>query len=235
MIAAFFDINNVFFTLWDYPMSYLEFFGTILNIVTVYLCAKKSIWNWPIGIAAVILFAVLFYQIRLYSDFLEQVYYFLTGFWGWWAWRHLSKGDAGKEQSETISRNTMAENFAWGAALVLGTLALGAFMARIDTIFPEWFPEAASFPYLDAFTTVASFIAQILLVRQRLENWYLWIVVDVIGIWLYYEKEVKFVSVLYLIFLVLATSGLIRWQREWRRSRPVSDEALIFGKEAEAV
>ena len=237
MIASFFDINNVFFTLWDYPMSYLEFFGTALNIITVWLCARKSVWNWPIGIAAVILFGVLFYQIRLYSDFFEQVYYFLTGFWGWWVWSRLRKGSKDGGNVETISRNTLGENAAWGVALVIGTLVLGAFMARIDTIFPQWFPEAASFPYLDAFTTVASFIAQILLIRQRLENWYLWITVDIIGVWLYYEKEVKFVSVLYFIFLIIATSGLIRWQRKWQQSRVVSKDegVLIAGKEAEAV
>lgn len=237
MIASFFDINNVFFTLWDYPMSYLEFFGTVLNIITVWLCARKSVWNWPIGIAAVVLFGVLFYQIQLYSDFLEQVYYFLTGFWGWWVWSRLGKGSKDEGGAETISRNTLGENAAWGVALVIGTLVLGAFMARIDTIFPQWFPEAASFPYLDAFTTVASFIAQILLIRQRLENWYLWIAVDIIGVWLYYEKEVKFVSVLYFIFLIIATSGLIRWQRKWQQSRAVSEDesVLIAGKEAEAV
>ncbi len=198
-------------------MSYLEFCGTILNLITVWLCARKSIWNWPIGIGAVILFAVLFYQIRLYSDFLEQIYYFVTGFWGWWMWLRLKKEQGKSPTQETISHNTKYENIRWTFVLIVGTIILGAFIARIHVLFPLWFPEAASFPYLDAFTTVASFIAQILLVRQRLENWYLWIVVDIIGVWLYYTKEVKFVSVLYAIFLLLALSGLYRWHAEWKK------------------
>lgn len=73
------------------------------------------------------------------------------------------------------------------------------------------FPEPASYAYLDAATTVMSFAAQILLVQRFIENWYIWIVVDVIGVWLYYVKGVKFIAVLYFIFLILATKGLINW------------------------
>ncbi len=215
MIQAFFDINNIFFTLWGYPMSYLEFFGTILNIITVWLVAKKNIWNWPVGIAAVILFAVLFYQIRLYSDFFEQIYFLFTGIWGWVVWTKLRSAET-KETKTTIKTSTWQCNFLVLFAIALGTLVLGAFMSRIHIFFPAFFPEATTFPFLDAFTTVASFAAQILLIYQRVENWYLWIIIDVIGVWLYNEKEVKFVAILYFIFLILATNGLIRWQREIR-------------------
>ena len=87
----FFNINTIIFTIFDYPMSYLEFFGTILNLLSVYLVAKNKIWTWPIGNIAVILFAVLFFQIQLYSDFMEQIYFFITGFYGWWGWLSFKK------------------------------------------------------------------------------------------------------------------------------------------------
>ncbi len=219
MITSFFDINNVFFTLWDYPMSYLEFFGTIFNILCVWLTTRKSIWNWPVGIVAVILFTVLFYQIRLYSDFLEQIYYFVTGIWGWIAWSRVREQSVKEDSQATDVKSATAGQWAIvGAILLVGTILLGGFMARIDTLFPQWFPEAASFPYLDAFTTVAAFVAQVLLILKVVENWYLWILLDVIGVWLYYEKEVKFVSFLYFIFLILATKGLLSWRKELRQS-----------------
>lgn len=218
MFTNFFDINNVFFTLWDYPMSYLEFFGTILNIVTVWLCTKKNIWNWPIGIAATVLFAVLFYKIQLYSDFFEQIYFLITGVWGWWAWSTLRRRSVQKtEQSVTALSK---EGIVWtGVGLIVGTMILGWFMSRIHLFFPGAFPEAASFPYLDAFTTVASFAAQILLIFKKVENWYLWILVDVIGVWLYNEKEVRFVAILYFIFLILATKGYLSWKKELAANR----------------
>lgn len=219
MITSFFDINNVFFTLWEYPMSYLEFFGTVLNIWCVWLTTRKSIWNWPVGIAAVILFGILLYQIRLYSDGIEQIYYLVTGIWGWIAWGKLgrSKDDAA-ENGALVVRATKRELCWTGAAIAIGTVCLGSFMTRADVLFPLWFPEPASFPYLDAFTTVTAFTAQILLILRRVENWYLWILIDVIGVWLYNEKEVKFVAVLYGIFLILATKGLLSWMKEWRQS-----------------
>lgn len=237
MIASFFDINTVFFTLWDYPMSYLEFFGTLLNILTVWLCARKNIWNWPLGIVAVILFAALFYQIHLYSDLLEQVYYLVTGFWGWWMWSAIGKGVDGDRRERAVSSLSRAKVGVTLLVLLFGTLALGWFMARIHIFFPNIFMEPASFPYLDAFTTVASFAAQALLIFKKIENWYLWIMVDIIGVWLYSAKEVKFVALLYGIFLVLAISGLLAWKKELRQARRGNDtrEGVLLGEEVHAI
>ncbi len=215
MIHSFFDINTIFFTLWGYPMSYLEFFGTILNIICVWLTTRKSIWNWPVGILAVVLFGMLFYQIRLYSDFFEQVYFLGTGIWGWVVWTKLNKKQKSEQKKEgEVRRSSVGDMILTGSAILFGTVFLGLFMANIHIAFPTWFPEPASFPFLDAFTTVASFAAQILLIYKRVENWYLWIVIDVIGVGLYFMKDVKFVAVLYFIFLVLATKGMLAWRKE---------------------
>lgn len=219
MIYEFFSVDNVFFAVLGYPMSYLEFFGTILNITCVWLVARRNIWSWPVGIAAVLLFGALFYQIRLYSDFIEQIYYLVTGFYGWYVWTRSGKPDSGADAPDTsVVSMSVGEKVLTGAAIAAGTLGLGYFMTRIHVIFPVWFPEAASFPYLDALTTVMSFAAQLLLVWKRFENWYLWIVVDVIGVWLYFEKDVKFVSLLYLVFLIIATNGLFSWRKAWKRN-----------------
>ncbi len=229
MIPSFFDINNVFFTLWDYSMSYLEFFGTALNIWCVWLTTRKSIWNWPIGILAVILFGVLFYQIRLYSDVLEQIYYLVTGIWGWIVWNKLSASSDASGSVSGIKASSKSELLLTLSGIVIGTLLLGAFMARADVLVPSWFPEPASFPYLDAFTTVTAFAAQILLVLKRLENWYLWILIDVIGVWLYNEKEVKLVAVLYFVFLILATKGLLSWRKEfWKEEVDACDREGVL-------
>ncbi|HYF61502.1 MAG TPA: nicotinamide riboside transporter PnuC, partial [Herpetosiphonaceae bacterium] len=76
---------------------------------------------------------------------------------------------------------------------------------------PDLFPEPASFAYLDALTTIMSFVATILMARKRIECWVYWIAVDVIGIGLYYAKDVKFIALLYVIFLALAIAGLFAW------------------------
>lgn len=213
---GFLSVNNIFFTVIGYPMSYIEFFGTLLNIWCVYLVAKNKTLNWPIGIAATILFGFLFFQINLYADFLEQIYFLLTGFWGWWAW---STGRKSKKEEKPILTLSSPSRVWWILATVVGTIVLGYVDAHLNTYFPQFFTEPASFPYLDSFTTIMSFVATILLIRKELEAWYLWILVDIIGIWLYWAKDVRLVSILYIVFLVLATNGLITWRKLYKKQQ----------------
>ncbi len=92
--------------------------------------------------------------------------------------------------------------------------------SRPHVLLPALFPEPASYPYVDALTTVMSFTAMLLMARQRIESWGYWIVVDVIGIWLYYVKDVRFVALLYVVLLILATKGLVSWLRMATRGNP---------------
>jgi nicotinamide mononucleotide transporter len=210
-MANYFSINTIMFTLAGYPMSYIEFFGTIFNLWSVWLVAKNKILNWPVGIIGVFFFLLLYYQVNLYSDFIEQIYYLLTGFYGWWVWARVKNNS--QNQDLAITTTSKQGKLVSLVCIGLGTLVLGYVMSHIHTYFPAVFTQAASFPYLDALTTVASFVATILLAYKKLETWYLWILVDVIGIWLYYVKEVKFISLLYGVFLILAISGYITWRK----------------------
>lgn len=212
-MKTFLDINNIFFNFMGYPMSYIEFFGTILNILCVWLVAKNKIINWPIGILGTILFGFLFLQINLYSDFFEQIYFLITGFWGWWVWTRGKKVNSPEKSIKKISPH---KRIVWVGVIAIGTIILGYFTGHIHIYFPEVFAQAASFPYLDAFTTVLSFVATIFLVRKKLEAWYLWILVDIIGIGLYWAKDVRLVSLLYVVFLILATKGLINWLKLYK-------------------
>jgi nicotinamide mononucleotide transporter len=204
------DVNTIFFSVMGYPMSYIEFFGTILNVWCVWLAARNKVLNWPVGIVAVVLFFALFYQIRLYSDMAEQVWFFVTGFWGWWMWTH-PKGQ--KKAELPVTRSPRAELW-YGIGITLaGTIALGTFMSRVHLLFPAMFPAPADYPYLDAFTTVMSFTATVLMMRRRVDCWAYWITVDVIGIWLYFMKDVRFIALEYVLFLGMATWGLLSWRK----------------------
>lgn len=218
-LLSLFSVNTTFFTLGGYPMSYLEFFGTLLNLASVYLVAKNKIWSWPIGNVAVILFGILFFQIQLYSDFVEQIYFFITGFYGWWIWLNVKRsGDQRTTDDLAITRNSRSANGWYALAIILGTAVMGYVMGHIHLWLPAVFAAPASFAYLDAFTTVLSFAATILLAHKKVESWYLWILVDIIGIGLYFTKGVVFIALLYAIFLVLATRGLFSWRAIMRRA-----------------
>ena len=225
------SVNTTFFTIVGYPMSYIEFFGTVLNLLCVWLVAKNKIWNWPIGIVAVVLFFLLFYEIRLYSDMVEQAYFFVTGFWGWYIWSRRKKNqDSDQEGRLQITTGRSLELGLAAGTILVGTTALGMLMTRIHLLLPTYFLAPADYPYLDALTTVMSFVATVLMVRRKLACWYLWISVDFIGIWLYWVKGVKFISVEYVIFLVLASYGLYKWHlslKEREAYEKVSDRSSV--------
>lgn len=81
-----FDINNTLVTLLGYNLSYIECFGTLFGLLCVWLGAKENIWNWPVGLVNIILFFIIFYQVRLYSDMFLQVYFFCISIYGWVQW-----------------------------------------------------------------------------------------------------------------------------------------------------
>jgi nicotinamide mononucleotide transporter len=213
----FWSINNIAFQLVGYPMSYVELIGTILNLWSVWLISKQKMLTWPVGIVGSILFLVLFYQIRLYADMLEQIYYVIVNIYGWWRWLTPLQ-DTGKILTTRYS--SQQQIIFYVAVTIAGSFAMGALMSRIHLLFPALFAEAASFPYLDSFTTIMSFTAMWLMAQKKIESWYYWIVVNIIGIGLYYAKGVKFISLLYAVFLLMAINGLCSWIKMAKTNKP---------------
>jgi nicotinamide mononucleotide transporter len=211
-----FSLENTVFTLGGYSMSLLELLGTMFNLWCVWLVTKRNVWNWPVGLVGVILFMMLFWQIRLYADAVEQVYYLITGVWGWILWSRIRKDEIGKVLVRTLS-NT--QRFGWMLLIVFGSLVLGWGLSYVHIWFPLVFSEPAALPFLDAFTTVMSFSAQYLLLSRRVESWMVWITVDVLAIGIYAVKGVFLVSILYGIFLLLASKGLWEWIRAYKQQR----------------
>lgn len=207
-MAGILSVDHVFFFILGYPMSYIEFFGTILYLWSVWLITKRHMLTWPVGIVSVLLYMFLFYQIRLYSDTLEQFYYLGASVYGWWYW---SKSPKEKHIVKDVGLSSIRVILV--TMLITATLAAadGVLVSRIHLLWPVLFPEPASYPYIDALTTIMSFTAMWLMARKRIESWIYWIIVDLIGIWLYYVKEVRFVALLYVILLILATRGAILW------------------------
>jgi nicotinamide mononucleotide transporter len=220
------SVNAIFFTILGYPMSYIEFFGTISYLVSVWLIARRHVLTWPVGIVSVSLYMVLFYQIGLYSDTLEQVYYLAASAYGWWYWTQAPRSN----QSITdVDYSPRPRWLIWVGITAVLSAALGLVMGHVHEWFPSVFGQKASYPYVDAMTTVMSLVAMWLMARKRIESWLYWIVVDAIGIWLYYAKGVRLISLLYVLLLGLAMRGFIGWHLSRRRqlARPTVGEHPI--------
>lgn len=213
---SFFDIENIFFSIMGYPMSYIEFFGTIAGAVAIALSARAIVWTWPIGLINVVLYFFLFYQVQLYPDMLLQMFFFVTNLVGWWRWTHPRKG-------EEDCRNELRVSYMKRSALVLvifiglaGTFALGSLADNIHEIFPKVFSKPSAFPYLDSFITVMSIVTTFLVINKKIEAWILWIIIDAVATGVYYAKGIRFVALEYFAFCIIAAFGLWQWRKEYR-------------------
>jgi nicotinamide mononucleotide transporter len=212
---TFFDIDNIFFTILGYQMSYLEFFGTIAGGVAVWLSARANIWSWPIGIVNVVLLFFLFYQINLYPDMFLQVFFFVTNLIGWWRWAHPAPGEEDKKHELKVSYMDPQNLVLMIAGAIVGTFIFGTFAENLNNYFPTVFNEPTAYPYADSFVTVMSVFTTFLMIQKKIESWAIWIVVDIVATVLYFSKDVKFLALEYLIFCFIAAYGLYNWIKEY--------------------
>lgn len=212
----FFDADNIFFTVLGYPMSYLEFFGTLAGALAVWLSARAIIWSWPVGIVNVVLFFFLFYQVQLYPDMFLQVFFLVTNIMGWWRWKHPEKYEADRKRELRVSFMKRSHLVLIFCAGLVGTFLFGAFADNIHIIFPEIFPKPSAFPYLDSFVTVMSVLTTFLMINKKVESWIFWIIIDAIATCLYFAKGIRFVGLEYAAFCFIAAFGLWHWIQEYR-------------------
>jgi len=182
-------------------LQIIEFIAVASGMTHVYLLTRQKIVAWPFGLLSVGLYIFIFAEARLYSDVILHVIYVMLNIYGWWNWAHK-----GPEEDELpVTHLARKEILAWSALILAGFIAWGSFMKANTN---------ADFPYPDAFTTVASLVAQFLLARKKLENWILWIIVDIVAINIYTLKGLYLTSGLYAVYLLLCIKG---W-RDWRRA-----------------
>lgn len=179
----------------------LELAAVATGFACVWLAARESIWNFPVAVVSCLLYVFVYFGAKLYADCGLQVLFIALSFYGWYEWLY-----GGSSKSELGVTHTTGREWLLGA-LFAGTFTLGfGYYLRHYT--------DATLPYLDSFTTGGSLVAQFLLTRKRLENWLLWIVVDLIYVPVLWLKELYSTSLLYALYLALATYGYWQWRRQ---------------------
>ena len=184
-------------------MNPLELIAVALGLANIVLLVRRSIWNFPFGIAMVSLYAAIFFERRLYGEAGLQVFFAVVQVYGWALWARAG----GVEEAVTVRWLGWRARAAWLAGIVVLAMALGTTMHRYTD---------AALPYADASITAASIAAQFLLSFRRIENWLLWIIIDVGSIGLYIVRDLHLTAGLYTAFLVLSVLGL----REWIKVAP---------------
>lgn len=178
----------------------LEVTAAIAGFICVFLQTRENVWAWPAGILSVALYAYIFRESSLYSDMILNSIFVILNIYGWWNW--LKEGP--NKQTVQVTQLTKNGILTWLLVIVSGTAIWGYIMdTRTD----------AAFAYGDAFTTVASLVAQYLLARKVLENWSIWIIANIVSIYIYTQKGLYPTTILFICYLGLSTLGYFTWKR----------------------
>jgi nicotinamide mononucleotide transporter len=202
-----FDINNIVIQIIGYPISFVEFIGTVFGLISVIYATRGNILTWSTGIINEIFLFILFYQVQLYADMFLQLYFFVLTIYGWYFWNK-------KTPDNKFSMLLLKERLIILAMIFFLTFFTGIIFKNIHTYLPEIFKFNASYPFIDSFVMILSIFATILLSKKKTETWVLWIIVDIICTFLFYIKGIYFLSMEYLLFLLLATYGFYNWKKQ---------------------
>jgi nicotinamide mononucleotide transporter len=184
-------------------MNPIELIAVVMTLVGIVLTIKERISCWPVAIVGILAYLVVFIRARLYADSALQPIYVVQNIYGWWYWAR--GGERGQGQAPIVVLD-LTDRLRWLAGTVAVSLLVGAALAR-------W--TNAAVPYADAALSTTSLVANWLLAKKVLENWWLWIAVNVGYVILFWRKQLTLSAGLYAVLLALAVAGLI----EWRRSR----------------
>lgn len=183
--------------------SWTEIAGAILGLIQIWLLVRRSVWNFPVAMVMVCLIGVTLYEEQLYAETGLQAFFFVVNAIGWYQWRGV------EDTSHQVPVGWMrwASRALWAGITAALSLSLGWFMHRFTN---------AALPFADSAVTGASIAAQLLLNLRRIENWVLWVAIDVASIGLYLSRDLYFLAALYLAFLVISVIGLRQWMAAGR-------------------
>jgi len=171
----------------------LEVTAAIAGFICVFLQTRENVWAWPAGILSVALYAYIFRESSLYSDMILNSIFVILNIYGWWNW--LKEGP--NKETVQVTQLTKKGILTWLFVIITGTSLWGYIMdTRTD----------AAFAYGDAFTTVASLVA-------HLENWSIWIIANIVSIYIYSLKVLYPTTILFICYLALSTLGYFTWKK----------------------
>ena len=177
---------------------FLETTATIFGVLSVWYARNNKVYVFPTGIVSVLIFAYITYENRIYAETGINIYYFMMSIYGWILW-----GSKNKNIQKKIAYSSSRE-------IIFSVIISLAFFSSIYLALSQ---TDSDIMILDSLTTSLSLTAMLLLARRKIENWIYWIVVDIIYIPLFFYKGLYIASLQYLIFLLLAISGYLKWKK----------------------
>ncbi|MBQ7894869.1 MAG: nicotinamide mononucleotide transporter [Alistipes sp.] len=185
----------------------LQIAGVLLGLTYLWLEYRADIRLWIVGLVMPVVHGTLYFKAGLYADCSMQVYYVLAGLYGWAVWHRTRRTtpETTKKAPAAIVHTPL-----WQVPGLVGVyLAAHAAIYLLLVHFTN-----STVPFWDAATTAASIVAMWMLSRRQVEQWLVWLAVDVVTAGLYLYKEIPLTAGLYALYSALAVAGYLRWRRQ---------------------
>lgn len=183
-------------------MFYLELLGTLVGLVYLWLEYKASIHLWIVSIIMPAIYIFVYYEAGLYADFGINIYYLLAAAYGWMSWTyHKSENASGERPIVYTPRKLYFPLFITSVVCLLGIAWVLLEFTNSDV------------PWLDSFTTALSIVGMWMLAKKFIEQWLVWILVDIVSAGLYVYKELYLTAGLYALYTVIAVLGYYNWKK----------------------
>ena len=190
-------------------LTLLEYSANAFFLSSVFLAARNQRHTWTLGVIGCVLFLVLFYQVQLYADATLMLFYIATSLIGWRQWRRGAPAEA-------ISRSSWPQLTLFGLISIVTMLAYGTVLYLHTDAFA---------PFADSAVLTLSVVAQLLLMKRRVETWWFWLMVNTIAVPLYASRDLMLTSAVYVGFWFNACYGLWRWNHHLRAVCPNPSES----------
>lgn len=184
--------------------SLLELVAVVFAVAYLVLAVRENSLCWYAAGISTLIFLFIFWDVKLYMESGLQIYYLAMAFYGWYQWRGANRETASLRVSK------------WRAKQHVVALALIATLTFVSGSLLNSGTDA-NLPYLDSFTTWASVVTTFMVARKILENWFYWLVIDSVSIYLYFDRELYFTSLLFAIYIVIIFFGWFAWNRSYRQ------------------
>ncbi len=192
-------------------IDHLELAGLVFGLLAVWFLIKQNILTWPAGIIYVLISFVIFWRIQLYGDFLLHIFFLVLNVYGWFYWAKSSQ-----KEDLPVSSLTLKDNLLLAGLTGIGIFVFGYFLQHLPYLISGL--EPASVPYWDATTSILSVTGMWLTTRKKIENWYYWLLVDIIASVIYIYKGIYFYSFLYAVYIIMAVWGYLEWRKSWLKN-----------------
>ena len=180
---------------------WLDIVTTVLGLAYILLEYRASVWMWLVGFMMQALGIVLYYQKGLYADCGMEFYYLAMTVYGYWKWVHVGTNNQSPLQIRHFPRKLILP---WIGIIGLVWLVIYLILANFTN---------STVPVADSFTTALSIIGIWALAHKYLEQWFIWIAVDVVTCGLYFYKEIPFKASLYGLYVIIAIFGYFKWRK----------------------